>query len=681
MLFYITALVTACTLQPKNALPADYFLRVTDSVITQRYNYSDTSLHTLDSIFAANPSADLAARFKYYSYACGYYHQSRLNYTKALLYADSMLLLVHNNPGIKDREKLDAIANISKGDVLLSAKEYDGAYQYYYLGKLAAEKSLDACTYSEYSYRLGMVLYKKTSYTEAAVYFKKAFDESASCKNDFPVFFRRQELLSNAALSFNKSGQPDSAKLYFNKALDYIEANKKNYPDKLVNFETALGVVYGNLAQVYSLAEHEKAEALFKKSIAINIQPNHNAGDALITQVHLARLYFNLNNLPECFALLQQIAKGIDTLEYPHVNTGWSELMWKYYNAQNDTSNAYIWRLKYDSIKLAEDESNKKLNETDVTGQMKSLEDEYEMSLLKKDNKLNQAYLLVAAILFTTVGILLIFVLYNRGKSRKNIKALTALNNEISRQKEQLENTLGELETRNKEKDRILGIVAHDLRNPIAGISSLILMMKDGHTYTEDQLQLLALMQNACNNSMELINEILELAVKDKAIENAPDQLVDINQVTASCIKMLRFKAAEKNQKLQFTKSATPEIIFANSAKMWRVISNLITNAVKFSPQGATINITTSHNSTNVLVTVKDEGIGIPDEIRDKIFDVHTDAKRTGTNGEKPYGLGLSICKQIVEAYQGEIWFDTEVGKGTAFNIRVPRHTSQEEAI
>ncbi len=679
MLFYATAMLTACSYQSKNTPPAAYLQHLTDS-IKQRFYYTDTSLHFLDSVFAAYPSADLTARFYYYGYACGYYHLSGVNYAKALLYADSMLLLVHNNPGIKDREKLDAIANISKGDVLLSAKEYDGAYQYYYFGKRAAEKSLDACTYSEYSYRLGMVLYKKASYAEATVYFKKAFEESASCKNDFTVFYRRQELLSNIALSFNKSGQPDSAKLYFNKALDYIAANEKNYPDKRLNFETALGVVYGNLAQVFTQADPEKAEALFKKSIAINAQPGHNAGDALITQVHLARLYFNLHNLPQCIALLQQVAKGIDTLQYPHAATGWSELMWKYYNTQNDTPNAYIWRLKYDSIKLAEEDSNRKLNETNVTGQMKNLEDEYEMSLLKKDNTLSQAYLLVAAILFTTVCIILIFVLYNRGKSRKNIKALTNLNNEINRQKQQLENTLDELEARNREKDRILGIVAHDLRNPIAGISSLILMLKEGHTYTEDQQQLLALMQNACNNSMELIKEILELAVKDKAVENAPDQLVDVNLVTANCVKMLRFKAADKNQTLHFTPSVKPEMIFANPAKMWRVISNLITNAVKFSPQGATINITTRHNSTNVLITVKDEGIGIPDEIKDKIFDVHTDAKRTGTDGEKPYGLGLSICKQIVEAYKGEIWFDTEVGKGTAFTISLPGHNPQGEA-
>jgi signal transduction histidine kinase len=304
---------------------------------------------------------------------------------------------------------------------------------------------------------------------------------------------------------------------------------------------------------------------------------------------------------------------------------------------------------------------------------MKDLENEYQVNLLKKDNKLGQAYLLVVALLFGAAGIILGFILYNLNRSKKNVKVLRALNDNINKQKEQLQDTLGELENRNKEKDRILGIVAHDLRNPIAAISSLISILTEERGYTEEQLQIFELMQNACVNSIELINEILEFAINDSNVENTAIQPVDINLVAGNCVKLLTFKAAEKKQKLQLCLSETPEITRANPAKMWRVISNLITNAVKFSPSGGIIQIATAHVNGQVLLTVKDSGIGIPDEIKTKIFDVHTEAKRQGTLGEKPFGLGLSICRQIVEACGGKIWFESAVGQGTTFYVGLPK--------
>lgn len=590
-----------------------------------------------------------------------------------MVYADSLLLLVHNNPAMKDYEKLEALANISKGDILFATNEYNGAYQYYYLGKLAAEKSLDACTYSEYSYRLGMVMYKKASYTEAAVYFKQAFSESSTCKEQFSDFYRRQELLNNTALSYKKSGNNDSALLYYNNALDFINSQETIYPDKKLLFEIARGVIYGNLAQVYAADDYATAETMFKKSIGINSKPGHDINDALLTQLHLAHLYMDNRKPDSLYSTLQEIKTGLDTIKNQEAGTDWNQLMWKYYDAKKDVPNAYLYLGKYNGLKDSGFASNKKLDETDVNSQMKNLEAEYQMNLLKKDNKLNQFYFIVSTVLFVMAGIILLLIYYNWIKSKRNVLALTSLNNKINKQKEQLEDTLGELENRNKEKDRILGIVAHDLRNPIAAISSLITILEEENDYPEEQQQILGLMQNACTNSIELINEILEFAINDSSRDDMPLEMVDINIIAGNCVKMMRFRAAEKKQKLQLFLSDSPEIIKANPAKIWRVLSNLITNAVKFSPSGAVIKIVIEHSGDKVQLSVQDKGIGIPDSIKNKIFDTHTEAKRPGTQGERPFGLGLSICKQIVETYKGNIWFETTAASGTIFYISLPK--------
>lgn len=672
---YVLLLSACSSINRHTPPPPAYFQKLFDSIAVKN-DYSEQTHRFLDSLFAANPDADAASKYTYYNVNCGYYHTNTAvrSDKMVLLYADSMLWILHNNPGIKDYDKKDALANISKGDALYDLKEYNQAYQFYYQGKVAAEKSLDPCTYSEFSYRLGMAMYKQSNFTDAAVHFQKGFDESGACPERFGVFYRRQELLNNTALSYKKSGSNDSALMYYNKALAFINSHENKYPDKPLMFDVARGVVYGNMGQLYALTNHDKAKELYKKSISINERPEHEANDALLTQLHLATLYLEENNFDSMHATLVDISKGLDTIKNLQVSAGWNKLMWKYADNKKNIAAAYGYLQEYNRLKEADEEDNKKLAESNITGQMKNLESAYQVNLLKKDNKLKQLYFVVVASLFVMVGIVMLQLLHNWRKSKQNVRMLTELNDKINRQKEQLEETLGELEERNKEKDRILGIVAHDLRNPISAISSLIGMLEDGYEYKDEQNQLLKLMQNACKNSIELINEILEFSSKDGVAEDVSAGAVDINHVAKNCVRLLTFKAAEKKQRLLLGLSDTPEIVKANPAKMWRVVSNLVTNAVKFSPSGSTIQIKTKHTpGGEVVLSVHDRGIGIPDSLKSKIFDTHTEAKRPGTQGEKPFGLGLSICKQIVEAYKGKIWFETAVGHGTVFYVSLPK--------
>jgi len=98
----------------------------------------------------------------------------------------------------------------------------------------------------------------------------------------------------------------------------------------------------------------------------------------------------------------------------------------------------------------------------------------------------------------------------------------------------------------------------------------------------------------------------------------------------------------------------------------------LVTNAIKFSPAGADISVRLEVKPDTVIVIVKDNGIGIPAEVKENIFDMFTRAKRAGTAGEQSYGLGLAISKQIVEAHGGRIWYESEQGKGTIFFVELP---------
>src|SRR6185503_7822197 len=115
-----------------------------------------------------------------------------------------------------------------------------------------------------------------------------------------------------------------------------------------------------------------------------------------------------------------------------------------------------------------------------------------------------------------------------------------------------------------------------------------------------------------------------------------------------------------------------------NREKIWRVISNLISNAIKFSPVDSVIKVKAIQKQGNVVIAVKDHGIGIPDNMKDKVFNMFTNAKRPGTIGEKSFGLGLSISKQIIEKHSGKIWFDSVQDKGTTFYISLPKSQDKD---
>jgi len=651
-----------------------YYHSVLDSV-NQQLQYSQQSFHFIDSVFAGYKGHDFSLRFKYLSFLCGYYHIGLKDEDRAMAYADTMLMLVKSVADSTSHKKEEALANISKGDILFAQKKYNDAYFYYYLGKVAAKKSLDACTYSEYSYRLAMVMYKTNNYQNAATFFKQGFVEAASCDDDFRNFYRRQELLNNTALSYARNGDVDSAAHYYDETLKFINDREKSYPDQKNYFNTARGVIYGNIGQLYTKSDFAKAEALFKKSIAINASPNHDINDALGTQIHLAFLYYNNHKPAALDALLKEIKTGLDSIkDNDKARIDYNELMWRVSDEKKQVADAYKYLLEYSRLKSIEAENTRKLSKTDIAAEIKSLEADYNVKLLKKDSKLQNVYFLITSGLFVMCCIILTLIWGFWRRSRKNVQKLTDMNNQVQFQKEELEAAFEMLEIRDKEKDKIFQMLAHDLKNPIAGIHSLTTMLEDDYREMEPLLQMFELIKNGCNNALELINEILECTAYEQQSEKIKEQVVDVNRIVNNCCRLLRFKASEKKQALKVKFNPMPQYIKVHPSRLFRVLNNLITNAVKFSPAHKNIIVEVIDAGTYVHVKVQDEGIGVPEGMRNKLFQSNDNIKRHGTAGEKSYGMGLVICKQIMDSYNGSIWFESVEGKGTSFFISFPKH-------
>jgi signal transduction histidine kinase len=288
-----------------------------------------------------------------------------------------------------------------------------------------------------------------------------------------------------------------------------------------------------------------------------------------------------------------------------------------------------------------------------------------------KDQQLNSArtqskyqmlFLFLAVLLCIMTFIIIIILWRSRKRSQKIAQALRV-------QFEQSESTMEALEVMNKDYARVIKIVAHDLRNPIGAINAITAMLQPDETLTAETRELIDLVQVSSKNCLELINELLETDLDQQ--QNLKKEKVNLNELLEQCTRLLSFMAQDKDQEVILNSNA-PDVIHADYEKLWRVMNNLIINAIKFSPAGSEIHIDAGQLNNEVVIAVTDTGMGIPANLQNKIFDPFTSARRQGTHNEQPIGLGLYISKQIIEAHHGKIWFESDAGKGTVFYISLP---------
>ncbi|MEX6688355.1 tetratricopeptide repeat-containing sensor histidine kinase [Danxiaibacter flavus] len=649
--------------------------RILDSVMSQP-GFSEQSLQLIEPLYISSQPLDFKTQDKYYDFMCGYHHITTHNQDSALIYADSLIYLVNQQEDGEDilREKI--MAHISAGDIYQSQNKYTQAYYQYYLAKMVDEDNTDRCAYSEYSYRLGMVLYKKNQFEEAATYFKSAFENSVACNNDFAIFYRRQEVLGNTGLSYTRLNNADSALYYYNQASKFLDSNEKSFPGQSHYFAVARAVLDGNTAQVYAKFDFERAKSLYKKSISGTRNPGEDVGFALDMQTSLAELYAANNKFDSSLMLQQEVAKGLDTIPDTNTRLRFNKLMWQIQDHKGNTAEAYRWLVLYNKLYDSLSIVNRSLNEADIISEIKRRESDYKIGVLTKQSTINNLYVAIACILLIAVTMILFTLLNNWKRSKRYAKSLESLNHKINSQNADLQAAYKDLEQKGKDKDRLLQIIAHDLRNPVAGLASMTYLLKEEYGNDKNLMKMLDVMETGCHDALELINNILITNTNSNGEGKYNEKMVNVTQVLTNCNMMMQGQAHQK--KIHFrTITLGPDLIaVGDTAGLARVMNNLVSNAIKFTPPEKNIAVVASDAEDCIRIEVRDEGIGIPENLKEKIFTSDHDTRRQGTNGEISFGYGLSICKEIIEGYGGDIWLDSVVGEGTSFYIDLKKPQS-----
>ncbi|WP_345954940.1 ATP-binding protein [Mucilaginibacter sp. PAMB04168] len=229
----------------------------------------------------------------------------------------------------------------------------------------------------------------------------------------------------------------------------------------------------------------------------------------------------------------------------------------------------------------------------------------------------------------------------------------------------------------NARKNSTLEILAHDLKGPLGTISMMASSIKrEAQLDLKDKeriLQAAMFIQDMCARNIALIRSLVNQEFLESAEVMLRKERADLVWEIRDVIR--NYQSAEQHLAKRFILTSRHEKLFIqlDSLKFMQVINNLISNAIKFTPDNGNIEVSIEDNADSVLVTIADNGIGIPSHLQPYLFDKFTRARRPGLRGEEPVGLGMSIIKTIVELHGGDITFDSEEDKGSRFYVKIPK--------
>ena len=240
---------------------------------------------------------------------------------------------------------------------------------------------------------------------------------------------------------------------------------------------------------------------------------------------------------------------------------------------------------------------------------------------------------------------------------------------------EELEKTNERLRELNKMKDEFVSIVSHDLRSPLTNILlfSDMCLMKNFGELTEKQKEAVYMINRSGIHLRDLINDLLDLAKIEAGKIELHKLKGRIGDAVKESINAMKFNAHEKKIEVKLNLPDSEPDINADWLKIFQVMNNLISNAIKFTHEGGSVTISVRYSQDNVEVSVTDTGQGIAEDDIPLIFDKFRQVKSKATRGEKGTGLGLAIAKNLIELHGGKIWVESTMGKrGTTFYFTIP---------
>lgn len=248
----------------------------------------------------------------------------------------------------------------------------------------------------------------------------------------------------------------------------------------------------------------------------------------------------------------------------------------------------------------------------------------------------------------------------------------------LQQEKEKAENNLKIMQEINQQQRDFFSAVSHELRTPLAVIYECTNLLGDEvcGKLNKKQKEVILMLKDNTSRLMKIVNDLLDISRLERGKFHCNFSLVDMLEILQDIGNFFSKKCKEKKIIFKLKVPYSETVVFADKERISQVISNLLDNAIKFTPPGGRIVVNLKKEKTHILVGVIDNGVGISAEEKSKIFDKFFQTPSSVTASQKGLGLGLNIAKNIIQRHKGEIWVESSPGVGSKFYFSLPLYMS-----
>ena len=219
----------------------------------------------------------------------------------------------------------------------------------------------------------------------------------------------------------------------------------------------------------------------------------------------------------------------------------------------------------------------------------------------------------------------------------------------------------------------LVKIISHDLRGHLGNMKNVADLFKMNEIEVDQAKMFMQHIELGITRSLKLLDDLIEWSHASDEKKKVTKEVLDINKVIKEALEVVQPKIDEKEQTLKFEEVDLPKV-YADKSALKMIIKNLVTNAVSFTENKGEIELSVQPKGWFLQVSIKDNGIGIPEKMHGSIFSMGKDNRRLGTNEEKGTGIGLFMCKDLVSRNGGMIWIEwTEEGEGSNIMFSVKK--------
>jgi len=552
----------------------------------------------------------------------GLIYINQANYDEAI----QVFLPLLENATEKNNTYLMADVCGNLGLAYLSKKDYQKAFEYLNKSKDLHEE-VDHPNNKIYVYlNIGWLHFNLNQFDSAYHYLSESSCMANEIKSSRSLMYSHS-LLGQIAL-FKKD--LEQAQIYLTNA--YSIADSLEFSWEIANNSSLLSELY------YEKGEYEKAIDFGNN--AINLAEDNNALYIIQKSNNIiAKSYIDMSNYAAAEKYFLRNKFIIDSL------------------SNNDSIGQITSKINLDEMKAEQQ------NFTVVKNELKIAKAE-----LARRNIFNIAAVITIAL---SIIILLLILQSNKRKTKNNQK-LQALNDEVNAQKDNLEKANSKLDGFNREKDLLLGIVAHDIRSPLNKISGLLNILKLDEGLNKEQIQIEGMVQNTINDAKILVDELLEISQIESGSFDKNEENTEISEFIHNTIYLQKSMANEKEININPDVDCHKTHFTFDNKIVQRILDNLISNGIKYSDKCSDITVSVKEEQDNLKFSVLDSGRGIPREEQNILFRKFGKTSTRPTSGESSNGLGLYIVDRLTKALGGRVTFKSELGIGSEFSFSFP---------